>query len=92
MLGAVLGGWCRVPGAHKESMSTVLAIVACVVALAALIQARRSARRVAQLTEMYWQLKYDHGELKATVTPSSEIPAPQKASFVPLTSVKRNSS
>ena len=70
-------------------MSTVLAIAACVVALAAFIQARRSARRVTQLTEMYWQLKYDHGELKATVTPPAPAaPAPTSA-FVPLGAVKR---
>jgi hypothetical protein len=73
-------------------MSTVLAVVACFVALAAFVQARRSARRVTQLTEMYWQLKYDHGELKATVTPSAPpAPAPMSA-FVPLGAVKRNPS
>ena len=46
-----------------------------VVALAAFVQARRSARQVAQLTEMYWQLKYEHGELKATVTPAGRAAA-----------------
>jgi hypothetical protein len=74
-------------------MSTVLALIACVLALAAFVQARRSARRVSQLTEMYWQLKYDHGELKATVTPPGEpaVPAPTSA-FVPLGAVKRKPS
>jgi hypothetical protein len=72
-------------------LSTVLAVIACVVALAAFIQARRTARRVTQLTEMYWQLKYDHGELKATMTsPEPAAPAPSSA-FVPLGAVKRKS-
>jgi hypothetical protein len=74
-------------------MSTVIALAALIVALAALASARRSGRRVTQLTEMYWQLKYDHGELKATVTPPGEpeVPAPTSA-FVPLGAVKRRSS
>ena len=70
-------------------MSTVLAVIACAVALAAFVQGRRSARRVAQLTEMYWQLKYDHGELKATVVPGGEPPPAPTSAFVPLGAVKR---
>lgn len=76
---------------QKESMSTVFALVACVVAVVAFVQGRRSARRVAQLTEMYWQLKYDHGELKASVTPPTETPPPS-AAFVPLGAIKRKPS
>jgi hypothetical protein len=74
-------------------LSTVLALIACVLALAAFVQARRSARRVSQLTDMYWQLKYDHGELKASVTPpgAPDVPAPASA-FVPLGAVKRKPS
>jgi hypothetical protein len=70
--------------------ATVLATVALVVALAALVQARRSARQLARLTEMYWQLKYDHGELKAALAPPPE--SPPVSGFVPLGSVKRNPS
>ena len=70
--------------------ATVLATVALVVALAALVQARRSARQLARLTEMYWQLKYEHGELKASLAPPPEPPA--VSGFVPLGSVKRNPS
>jgi hypothetical protein len=66
-------------------------------ALAALAVARRAARRLAQLTEQYWELKYEHGELKARVkaiapTPD-EVAAAQPAvpqTFVPLSSVKRS--
>jgi hypothetical protein len=65
-------------------------------ALAALATARRLMRRVTHLTEQYWELKYEHGELKARVralAPTAEEmessrPAPQQT-FVPLSSVKR---
>jgi hypothetical protein len=36
-----------------------------VVALIALGQARRSAKRLDQLTQNYWELKYQNGELRA---------------------------
>ena len=72
-------------------MAIVIAVLALVVAGVALFQARRAARRTAQLTEMYWQLKYDHGELKATVNPAAE-PPPPTATFVPLGDVKRKTS
>ena len=67
------------------------------VALAALIAARRLSRRLAQLSEQYWELKYDHGELKTRVraiapTPEEQAAAqpPVQQSFVPLTSLKRD--
>jgi hypothetical protein len=69
-------------------MAIVIAVLALVAAGVALLQARRAARRTAQLTEMYWQLKYDHGELKAAVAPPAE-PPPPTATFVPLGAVKR---
>ena len=67
-------------------------------ALAALATARGALRRLSQLTEQYWELKYEHGELKARVralAPTAEEieaarPAPQQT-FVPLSSVKRSS-
>ena len=66
------------------------------VALAALVAARRLSRRVAQLSEHYWELKYDHGELKTRVraiapTPEEDAAArpPVQQTFVPLTSLKR---
>jgi hypothetical protein len=70
-----------------------------VVALVAWSQARRTAKRLAQLSEMYWELKYQQGELRvrlqrmegdppspATLTPPGQPPG---ESFVPLTSLKR---
>ena len=67
-------------------------------ALTALAAARRVSRRLEQLTEQYWQLKYEHGELKARVkaiapTPeeiaAAAAPAVQQT-FVPLSSMKRS--
>ena len=71
-------------------MLTVLTALALAVAVVALVQARRSARQLARLTEMYWQLKYEHGELKATLTPVSAPAPPPVSAFVPLGAIKRN--
>jgi hypothetical protein len=71
-----------------------------IVALVAWYQARRTARRLAQLREMYWELKYQQGELRVRMQrlsgeaspPSPEPPGPPGQpgdSFVPLTSLKR---
>ena len=69
----------------------LVALAALLVGLVAYVQARRTARQLAQVTEMYWQLKFDHGELKARVDPSTP-PAPEpKQSFVPLTSLRQGS-
>jgi hypothetical protein len=76
----------------------VLAGTGWLLALAALVTARRLARRTAQLNEQYWELKYDHGELKARVralAPTAEELAaaapPVKQTFVPLASIKKPS-
>lgn len=65
-------------------------------ALAALATARRVSRRLARLSEQYWELKYEHGELKTRVkaiAPTAEEIAtarpPVQQTFVPLTSIKR---
>ena len=70
-----------------------------VVALVAWGQARRTARRLAQLSETYWELKYQQGELRVRVQrmtgeappPPPQAPAPQQPAdgFVPLNSLKR---
>jgi hypothetical protein len=67
-------------------------------ALAALATARRLSRRLAQLSELYWELKYEHGELKSRVraiapTPDEVAAAkpPVQQTFVPLASIKRGS-
>jgi hypothetical protein len=70
-------------------MTLALASISLLVALVALALVRRQARKLEQLTEMYWQLRYDHGELKATVAPPAPDAAPPISGFVPLASVKR---
>lgn len=67
-------------------------------AFAAWSRARRIGRRLDQLTEMYWELKYQAGELRAQVQRSRggepepvATPAPQRPAdgFIPLTSLRR---
>ena len=69
--------------------ATFVAAAALLVAVVALAYSRRLARKLAILEEQYWQLKFDHGELKAKVDPT-QPPAPEpKQTFVPLTQLKR---
>ena len=78
----------------------IIAGLSLVAALMAWSRARRTARRLEQIEQMYWELKYQHGELRvqvqrltapaATPAPSSPAaPAQPVDSFVPLTSLKR---
>ncbi len=74
----------------------ILSGVSCLIALAALATARRLSRRLGQLSEQYWELKYEHGELKARVkalAPTAEEIAasqpPIQPAFVPLSSIKK---
>ena len=72
------------------SLPTLIALAALVLAVVAFSVARRSLRQVKQLSEMFWQLKYEHGELKSVVSPPAvDAPAP-KQTFVPLSNLKRS--
>ena len=76
----------------------LLAGVAVIVALAAWARARRLAKRLDRLTESYWELRYEHGQLRARVNrldpemlPAGGDSAPAGApgtAFVPLSSLK----
>ena len=76
----------------------VVAAAALVAAVLAWLRARRTAQRLDQLLQMYWELKYQHGELRRELqqltgqahqqAPAPERPAPTDA-FVPLASLKR---
>jgi hypothetical protein len=75
----------------------VVAASGWLLAVAAFVTARRSSRRLTQLSEQYWELKYEHGELKARVRAIAPTPDEAEASrpavqqtFVPLSSVKRS--
>ena len=73
--------------------------VALVAALLAWSRSRRAAKRLEQLSQMYWELKFQHGELRVQierltgggpqVPPTPEPPWPPGESFVPFTSLKR---
>jgi hypothetical protein len=67
-----------------------------VIALVAWSQARRTAKRLAQLSEMCWELKYQQGELRLRLqrmagdqpAASPQAPPAQPGEgFVPLTSL-----
>ena len=70
---------------------------AIVMAVAAFAKARRLARRLERLTESYWELRYEHGQLRARLNRLDPEPsagpepaaAPGVTAFVPLSSLKR---
>jgi hypothetical protein len=76
----------------------LLSGAAVLLALAAFAQTRRLAKRLERLTESYWELRYEHGQLRARVNrldPDHPAAAPEAAAqaspthFVPLSSLKR---
>ncbi len=78
----------------------VLAGLALVVALLALLTARRAARKLEALTQSYWELRYDYTRLRSQVQRlDPEVPgenntpppqaAPSSVTFVPLASMKK---
>jgi hypothetical protein len=72
------------------SIELVIAIAALLLAVVAYVIARRNARQLKQLTELYWQLKYEHGELRSQVAPPPAEAAPTpRQTFVPLSDLKR---
>jgi hypothetical protein len=75
-----------------------------VVACAAWRQARRASQRLDQFSQMYWELKYQYGELRQQglvsgppaaragdppAAPPAASAGSARQSFVPLTSLKR---
>jgi hypothetical protein len=71
--------------------------VALVLALSAWLRARNLSRRLERLTKQFWDLRYEHGELRARVArldpqappDAQEPPAPATQTFIPLSSLKR---
>jgi hypothetical protein len=72
--------------------------VAVLLALAALMRARTASRRLERLSESYWELRYEHGQLRSRLAqleqpgaaqPASQEPAAGQLAFVPLSSLKR---
>jgi hypothetical protein len=70
------------------------ALTALVVALVAVREARAARRRQEQLTQMYWELKYQQGELRQRLPQgprdvAEEPPTRPTGTVIPLSSLKR---
>ena len=75
-----------------------LAVIAILIALAALMIARRAARKLEALSQSYWELRYDYTRLRSQVAqlgagdaePEPAAPAASsQVTFVPLASMKK---
>ncbi len=55
----------------------LISIVALVAALVAVRKARSTAKRLEQLSQMYWELKYQHGELRVQLQRLTTPGAPE---------------
>jgi len=79
------------------TLQWLLTGAAVLVAVTALLKARRLARRLERLTESYWELRYEHGQLRARISrldpeppaPAESAPPAGATAFVPLSSLKR---
>ena len=84
------------------SLSSIFAALAVLIAALAVWRARGAAKRIERLSESYWELRYESGQLKARVTrlevetglrePSPDPEGRQPAAattFVPLSSLKK---
>jgi hypothetical protein len=80
------------------TLQWILTVTAVLVAVAALVKARRLAKRLERLTESYWELRYEHGQLRARVNridpeappaPPDVPTTPGATAFVPLSSLRR---
>jgi hypothetical protein len=67
--------------------------LAVVIAIAALARTRLIGRRLDHLVESYWELRYEHGQLRAQLNHlqgKGDAPEPTgTTAFVPLSSIKR---
>jgi hypothetical protein len=80
----------------------LLTVTAIFVATLGFVRARRANKRLERLTETYWELRYDYGQLRARLdrldpptpappgAPPAELPVKSgSVNFVPLSSLKR---
>ena len=76
--------------------------MAILLGVAAWLRARTLSRRLNRMTDSYWELRYESGQLKARVSrlevaaglrdaepDSPAAPTPAKTTFVPLSSLKK---
>jgi hypothetical protein len=76
-----------------------VAAIAALTAMGAVMRARRLARRLDRLSESYWELRYEFGQLSARLSRIEDPEGAQDAqartareaaaTFVPLSSLKR---
>ena len=64
-----------------------------VIAVAALLRARRIARRLEKVVESYWELRYEYGQLRAQIDklqgrPDDPVASGGTTAFVPLSSLR----
>jgi len=80
------------------TLLSLLSGAALLTAFLAFFRARRVARRLERLTEAYWELRYEQGQLRARVArldpEAASVPPdmPRQTgatAFVPLSSLKR---
>jgi hypothetical protein len=81
------------------TFSGVLTVAAIVIAIAALLKARRATRRLERLSESYWELRYEAGQLKSRLSrveaaagvreADEQSRQPVTTNFVPLSSLKK---
>jgi hypothetical protein len=81
------------------TLQWVTAGAALVVAALAFLRARQLSRRLDRITESYWELRYDYGQLRSRLAqlqppdapepPAQDRPTPGQTAFVPLSSLKR---
>jgi hypothetical protein len=77
----------------------LLTVAAVLLGMGALLSARRASRRLERLSEAYWELRYETGQVKARVTrleaatglrePEDEPRPSVPTAFVPLSSLKK---
>jgi hypothetical protein len=78
-----------------STLHWLLTGAAFVLAAVAFASARRQSKRLDRLTESYWELRYEHGQLRARVNrldPEQQAAAPAEppaSNFIPLSSLKR---
>ena len=73
------------------NVELIVVVAAVLVAAAALQRARRIARRLDQVVESYWELRYEYGQLRAQLDrlqgkPPEEPAGP--AAFIPLSRLR----
>ena len=77
-------------------VTTVVAAVSLLLALFALVKARKLSRKLDALNQSYWELRYDYTRLRSQVArldpeqaEPEPSPPPPSVSFVPLSSIKK---